>query len=167
MGRQAPASPLGDGVLSVGRVAAFLTWAGLGSIVFAAVAFNGQTAYSGSLVAIPVVGAAAVIAGGAAVPRSGAESLPGTRPFGWLGRRSYSLYLWHWPILIIAAEYAGTTSLPVAENLALVAVALGLSMATYLIVENPIRHSRLTPRKSVILGISLFCPPSSSCHWSS
>src|SRR5664279_3496629 len=54
------------------QVAALLTWAGLAAIVTSAFVFNAQTAYPGSLVAVPVVGAALIIAGGVAVPRAGA-----------------------------------------------------------------------------------------------
>ena len=53
------------------RVAAGATWLGLGAILAAAVSFNGTTAYPGSLVAIPVVGAALIIAGGVQAPRLG------------------------------------------------------------------------------------------------
>ena len=52
-----------------------------------------------------------------------------------------SLYLWHWPILIIAAEHAGH-SLSLKDNLLLLVLALGLSIASYLLIENPIRHAR-------------------------
>ena len=65
----------------------------------------------------------------------------GPSPLRWLGRLSYSLYLWHWPILIIAAEYAGKTSLPVKDNLGWDVVALAASVVTYRLVENPIRRS--------------------------
>jgi peptidoglycan/LPS O-acetylase OafA/YrhL len=137
------------------QVAAFLSWAGLAAIVVAAFAFNAQTAYPGSLVAIPVVGAALIIAGGAATPRSGAESLLGLHPFQWMGRRSYSLYLWHWPILIIAAERVDKSSLPLGQNLLLVLLALALSVVSYAIVENPIRHWRLPSKQSVATGAGL------------
>ena len=136
-------------------LASVLTWAGLAAILASAFAFGAQTAYPGSLVAIPVVGAALLIAGGAAVPASGAEALLGTRPFQWLGRRSYSLYLLHWPILIIAAERVGKTSLPVGESLLLVFVAILLAALSYRIVENPMRHWRLPSKTAVAGGISL------------
>ena len=136
-----------------GRVAGLVTWAGLAAIVYAAFAFNSLTAYPGSLVAVPVIGAGLVIAGGVAIPRSGAESLLGLGPFQWLGKRSYSLYLLHWPILVIAAERVGKTNLPLGENLALVGVALLLSMWTYVNVENRIRHWKLPSLQSFALGV--------------
>jgi hypothetical protein len=73
----------------------------------------------------------------------------------WLGKLSYSLYLWHWPILVIVAESTGRSKLPTGESLALVAVALGLSWVTFHLVENPIRHVRVPSRRSVVLGLVL------------
>ena len=123
-----------------------LTWLGVGAIAFSAVAFGADTAYPGSLVAIPVLGAALVIAGGMAAPKWAAESVLGLRPFRWVGRISYSLYLWHWPILIIAADQAGKTSLPFRDNVFWLLFALALSVGTYTLVENPIRHARVLSR---------------------
>ncbi|HEV3132989.1 MAG TPA: acyltransferase family protein [Acidimicrobiales bacterium] len=125
---------------SIGSV---LTWTGLAAIVFGSVAFDSRSPYPGALVAVPVIGTALVIAGGMTAPRQGAESLLRLPPFRWLGRISYSLYLWHWPILILAAEAAGKTSLPFRQNVVWLLVALGASMASYYVVENPIRHARL------------------------
>jgi peptidoglycan/LPS O-acetylase OafA/YrhL len=130
-------------------IAATVTWIGLAAIVLAAVVFNGQTAYPGVLVAVPVGGAALVIAGGTAGSRFGAESLLGLWPFRHLGRISYSLYLWHWPILILAAESQGQTSLSLSSSLAWLLVALGASIVTYWLVENPIRHSVWLRRRHV------------------
>ena len=90
---------------------------------------------------IPVVGAALIIAGGMTAHAVGVEALLRLSPFRWLGKLSYSLYLWHWPILIIAAEYAGKTSLSVKDNLGWDLVALIASVLTYVLVENPIRHA--------------------------
>ena len=135
-------------------VARVITWGGLGAIVLAAITFDAQKInYPGSLVAVPVLGAALIIAGGVAAPSRGAESLLGLGPVQWLGRRSYSLYLWHWPILVIAAQSARDAKLPVSENLVLLVVALGLSMLTYSVFENPIRHWKLPSRLVVGSGI--------------
>ncbi|HLM97606.1 MAG TPA: acyltransferase family protein [Acidimicrobiales bacterium] len=141
-----------------GAVAAPVTWIGLAAIAFAGVAFNSNTSYPGILVAIPVVGAAMVIAGGTANPLFGAERLLGIGPMRKLGRISYSLYLWHWPILILAAESQGQSSLPLSSNLAWLLVALLASIVTYWLVENPVRHSAWLRRRglaSVGLGAGL------------
>ena len=138
--------------------AAAMTWAGLAAIVFAAVAFGATTAYPGAPVAIPVVGAALVIAGGTAVPAQGAEVLLGRSLFGWLGRLSYSLYLWHWPILILAAESADRQSLPFHRNLVPLALALAVSMVTYYAYETPLRHLpilRTRSRNALAMGAAL------------
>jgi peptidoglycan/LPS O-acetylase OafA/YrhL len=140
------------------RLAAVMTWTGLGAILGAAFLFNAHTAYPGSWVAVPVIGAALVIAGGVAAPPSGAETVLGLNPFRYVGRISYSLYLWHWPILILAAESVGKTSLGVGENLLLVLGAGLLSAVTYRFVENPIRHARFVLRRrwaSLALGAVL------------
>ncbi len=131
-----------------------MTWLGLGAILVAAFTFTSQTAYPGSLVAIPVVGAGLVIAGGVAAPRYGVESLLRLPPCGWLGNLSYSLYLWHWPILIIAAESRGKTSLSFAQNVPFLALALLASVVSYALVENPIRHAAY-PRRWVPLALGV------------
>jgi peptidoglycan/LPS O-acetylase OafA/YrhL len=140
------------------RVAAVITWLGLGAVVAAAFVFNAHSQYPGSLVALPVVGAGLIIAGGAAAPRLGAEWLLSLAPFSWLGRLSYSIYLWHWPILVIAAESKGQTSLPASQSLWWVALSLVAAVGTYFLVENPIRHAGLFRRSrgaSIALGAGL------------
>jgi peptidoglycan/LPS O-acetylase OafA/YrhL len=134
-------------------VAAAMTWAGLAAIVVSAFAFTSTTAYPGSLVAVPVVGAALIIAGGIVVPAWGAERLLGLTPFRLGGKISYSLYLWHWPVLILAAEHYGKTQLGVGQNLLLLLLALAISVVTYLVFENPIRQMRIASRLTVALGV--------------
>jgi peptidoglycan/LPS O-acetylase OafA/YrhL len=129
-------------LLAVPRVlGSVMTWAGLVAIGFAAIEFDSHTAYPGTLVAVPVVGASLVIAGGVSTPRRAAESLLGLAPFRWFGKLSYSIYLWHWPILIVAADAAGKASLPFHQNVVWLAVALAASVITFYAVENPIRHA--------------------------
>jgi peptidoglycan/LPS O-acetylase OafA/YrhL len=137
------------------RVATLATWAGMAAIVTSACAFTASTAYPGSLVAIPVVGAGLVIAGGVVVPRRGAEALLCLRPLQWLGRRSYGLYLWHWPVLIIVADYYGKSRLPPGVNVFLVLVAMALAAGMYKIVEEPVRHLRVPSVTTVLAGAVL------------
>jgi peptidoglycan/LPS O-acetylase OafA/YrhL len=135
-----------------GQLATVMTWGGLAAILYASFHFNAFTPYPGSAVAVPVLGAGLIIAGGVAVPRHGAELLLGHKGAQWLGRRSYSLYLWHWPVLIIATEYAAKKNLSFLQNLPLVLVAVALSMATYRYLENPVRHLKVPSRPTVLVG---------------
>jgi peptidoglycan/LPS O-acetylase OafA/YrhL len=148
-----------DWILKIPRATGcIMSWTGLGAIGFAALFFNRHTTYPGAPVALPVVGAALVIAGGTTVPRWAAESVLGLAPFRWLGRLSYSLYLWHWPILILAAEAADRPSLTLAGNLPWLALALAASIVSYYLIERPIRHSRFIAAdrwRSLALGLLL------------
>ena len=143
------------------HLAALLTWLGLAVIVYSAVAFPSVTNtvfgppradYPGWRVAVPVIATALIIAGGIVVPPWGVERLIGTAPFRWLGKRSYSLYLWHWPVLIVASEWAGSASLWGLRVPAL-AVSVILTVATYRLLENPIRHRRDPSRRTVQIGL--------------
>jgi peptidoglycan/LPS O-acetylase OafA/YrhL len=121
----------------LGRLRPELGWAGLACIVAAAVGFSGSTPFPGYAALLPTIGAALVIAARA----GGASRLLSLAPMRYVGDRSYAFYLWHWPVLVIAAGYAGhALSTPV--RLALLAGAFCLSVLSYAYFENPIRHMR-------------------------
>jgi peptidoglycan/LPS O-acetylase OafA/YrhL len=139
------------------RAAALASWIGLCGILLAAFLYTSATPYPGSAAALPVISTAGVIAGGTAGFKFGAEMILRLPPFQWLGRISYSMYLWHWPLLVIPMELAGH-QLSLKDNLGWVAVALAISAITFFLIENPIRHAkrlRQSWRLSIGLGAAL------------
>jgi peptidoglycan/LPS O-acetylase OafA/YrhL len=127
-------------------------WGGLVCIGLAAALFSASTPYPGSAALLPTVGAALVIVAGIRPerPRPSAARALSLAPMRYVGDRSYALYLWHWPVLVIAADYAGH-DLSTRTRLALVGGAFALSVFTYAVFENPIRHMSWRPRKGLLL----------------
>jgi peptidoglycan/LPS O-acetylase OafA/YrhL len=134
------------------RLAAVTGWAGLAAIAGSALAFTTGTPWPGYAAVLPVLGTAAVIVAGPAAGRAGAGALLGTRPFVQVGDLSYSLYLWHWPLLVAATAQWGELS-PL-RGLAVVVGAFVPAWLTFRLVENPIRYSRAVSR-SPSLALSL------------
>ncbi len=118
-------------------------------VVFLAAHFTSGTGahyYHGGSALFAVV-VAILIAG---VLRPGpVASVLSLRPLVWIGRISYGLYLWHWPIdvwLVPSRVHVGTTTL----NLLRLAVTFAASVASYYLVERPIRERRWSPRLSAV-----------------
>ena len=123
-------------------LAAIASWVGLAVIMVASVTLTGSSRYPGALVAIPTLGAALVVAAGGAQPEWGVERMLRRKSFQFVAAISFPLYLWHWPILEIAAQSRGVTSLPVWSSILLLLFAGVLATLTYYFFENPIRHNR-------------------------
>lgn len=73
------------------------------------------------------------------------------RAIRYVGKISYALYLWHWPLLSLAVAVQGRLLTPVEATLALV-VAAGLASLTYHLVEMPIRMRRMIRNRRLLLG---------------
>ena len=87
---------------------ALMSWVGLAGILLAPLLYTSGTPFPGDAALLPVLSAALVVAGGVRPgPARGAVSLLQRPEFQLTGNLSYSLYLWHWPILVIAAEAVG------------------------------------------------------------
>jgi peptidoglycan/LPS O-acetylase OafA/YrhL len=124
--------------------------------MISALVLNSSTAYPGSAVALPVISTALLIATGCANQGTLVGRALALRPMQWIGARSYSLYLWHWPFLIIAAEYLGK-QLSATQNAGLLLLALAATAVTYRLIENPVRHARVLARHTgLTLAISAF-----------
>ena len=128
-------------------------WLGLGLIVLAAVGLDERTPYPGVAATLPVAGTALVVAAGCARPRGGVDRVLTLAPLRWGGRISYSWYLWHWPVLLLAPVVVGH-GLGLGGRLVAAALSGVLAAGTLLALENPIRFGRLrgAPGRSVLLG---------------
>jgi peptidoglycan/LPS O-acetylase OafA/YrhL len=126
--------------LPTGRCAAALAWAGAAAIAVATVTFGPATRVPGLPALLPVAGALLLIATAA-----GPAKVLALRPFQAVGRRSYALYVWHWPVLVLAAAAWGPLSTP--QALAATLASLVPALVTHRWVEEPIRRSRLHVRR--------------------
>ena len=132
---------------------ALLSWVGMAAIILAGVMFSAGTQFPGYAVLLPVLGSALVLVGGlGGAPRFGVGAILRYQPFQFVGDTSYAFYLWHWPILVIAAEYLGHPLL-VRQNLGLLVIGFAVSAFTYVTFENPIRHAKrlAVPRAALAL----------------
>ncbi len=129
--------------VATGRVATSLaagaSWVGLAGIVASVATFSETTRFPGPWALVPVVSTVCAIAGGTSA-RWAPVAMLRFAPFQWLGSRSYSAYLWHWPILIIAEPALGR-ELSVVDGLVCTAIGLGLSELSFRFVENPVRRN--------------------------
>ena len=110
-------------------------------IAWAAVTFDSGTPFPGTAALLPTVGAALVIAAATDTVRWSPRALLGWRPSQRLGDISYSVYLWHWPVVVIA-PFALGGPLGLVEKVTLVAAVLVAATLTKTFVEDPARRSR-------------------------
>ncbi|MCV7377225.1 acyltransferase [Mycobacterium alsense] len=129
-------------------------WAGLGVILLTCTRLGTTTPYPGTAASLPVLGTALVIGAGCAAPARGVGRVLGSWPIRAVGRVSYSWYLWHWPVLVLAAPLLGHP-LGLGGRLATVVISGGLAVLTLRFIENPLRFApsiRGSAARSLALG---------------
>ncbi|HET7133595.1 MAG TPA: acyltransferase family protein, partial [Gammaproteobacteria bacterium] len=122
-----------------GRAAAFGAGAlGLAAIAASVILYSPHMTFPGIAAALPCASAALLLYAGARSQGTIARLLAAA-PMSFVGRISYSLYLWHLPPLVLARIYLGR-DLRVEESLALIAAAFGMAVLSYKYVETPFRR---------------------------
>lgn len=119
-------------------------WVGLVVIGVAGLQLERSVPWPGAAALLPTVAAATVIAAGAAAGRYGPISILGSPPFVLVGGLSYSIYLWHWPVIRGVEDHAGLSGL--AKAVPATVITFALAWLSYRFVENPIRHSNILKR---------------------
>ncbi|QYH35617.1 acyltransferase family protein [Salinibacterium sp. M195] len=140
------------------RLAASFAWLGLAGILFAAATYSSSTQFPGAAALLPVLGAALLIWFGGRARMSGPLVLLHFPVVQFMGTISYSLYLVHWPLIVLLAYLR-----PVAEDrISFISVAAALcsvplAWLLFRFVEFPfIRSSTMpgrSPRRVLIVGL--------------
>ncbi len=158
LGLGAMLAVVGTRLLAVpARLAAVAGWVGLGMIVLASTILDESIAFPGLVALLPTIGAALVVISGTRPAALGPARILGTSVPRFLGRISYSLYLWHWPVLVIPAVALGAP-LTIESRIGLAVASVVLAAATQRWVEDPIRHGRLVgtlPRRNLAMAGAL------------
>jgi peptidoglycan/LPS O-acetylase OafA/YrhL len=127
---------------------------GLLTIAAVALLYSDATDFPGIAALVPVLGTAAlVVAGqGAATPTLVARGLS-WKPATTIGDWSYSIYLWHWPLIVLVRSHVGPERFAsVGIRVGVLVVALVLSWATYRFIEQPFRRGRWQrPRLAMLI----------------
>jgi len=129
-----------DPLKGTAALRAAASWAGIIMIGIAVVGFTAKTPFPGYPALLPVVGTLLVIWAGSPDAWWSPIQIGRLRPVQWIGDISYSLYLWHWPILIIAPLALGH-GLGFRYRVALLVFAGLLAWATKILVEDPFRKA--------------------------
>ena len=102
-------------------------------------------AFPGPLALLPLTGAALLILSGNSNPVS---TVLACRPMTWLGGIAYSLYLWHWPLLIVVTASGGFYRPPPVVGVCVIIASLALAHVTHVLIEEPLRQHGRRPLRT-------------------
>lgn len=127
---------------------------GLALILAPCFLYHASTPFPGLGALPPVLGTSLLILAGIATDRLPmASRLLSSRPMVAIGLISYSLYLWHWPLLVFARSISLTPPTP-AERLLIVVASLALGWASWRFVETPFRKRKLLASRAQVMAFA-------------
>ena len=119
-------------------IRATASWLGLAAIGVAAVLFTASSAFPGYIALLPVLGAVAVMWAGNVEHAWAPTAVAKFGPIQWIGELSYSIYLWHWPLIVLYPYLRGNEP-EFKGGLLILAASIVLAAATKRFVEDPVR----------------------------
>jgi peptidoglycan/LPS O-acetylase OafA/YrhL len=137
---------------------------GLAAIVSCGAFINGVAEFPGPWALVPVGATMLMILSAAnrmADPHLTSGTMPApnrllaTKPFVSLGAMAYSLYLWHWPLLIFWLAYTGETRADFLTGSVILLISGVLAWLTTRYVENPLRYKAKAKRERPVVTVPL------------
>lgn len=117
------------------RLRATAAWLGLVLLAWGVVGISEESTFPGWNALFPCLGAGLIIAYGAG---TGVGAILSRTVTVWIGRISYSLYLWHWPLIVFYGMVYGQ-KLDLRDQVAVIAGSIALAALSYRFVESPFR----------------------------
>jgi len=127
-----------------------LALTGLGLILFSVATYTHETRFPGESALLPCLGAAFILYADIRGP-TWVGRLLSLRPMIWIGLISYSLYLWHWPVLVFA-RYVLMRPLETLDKVLIFLVVMALAYLSWRFVERPFRRARNIGPKPLFIG---------------
>ena len=125
---------------------------GLGMIISTGLFLDGADQFPGPWTLIPLGGALLVVLSGHSGEPVGVTRLLLTRPFQFLGRISYALYVWHWPILVLCVYYFNVPKVSPGLGAVVIAASVVLAWLSNKLIERPLRQGKKPERNWVLLS---------------
>ncbi|CAM4066626.1 acyltransferase family protein [Helcobacillus massiliensis] len=132
-----------------------LSWVGTGLIVSCGFVLDGGALFPGPAALWPVLGIVLVLIGGQSRTKWGADRLLTTTPLQRIGDISFSLYIWHWPILILTMTALDSDNLAFWQQVAVLAASLAMGALGKALFEDRLAQARIVfpgPRRSIAVG---------------
>ncbi|MFE1166973.1 acyltransferase family protein [Nocardiopsis sp. NPDC058789] len=145
------------------RLRVFLGWFGLAALVSCGALLSVSTLFPGYVALWPTTAAVLVVLAGTTGSAHGADRLLTWKPLTELGRLSYPLYLWHWPVLVCYLEVTGRSLATPLGGLGILGASLVLAWLTHRFVEGGLDRFtrppvRRTPAWSLGIAAALIVP---------
>ena len=129
------------------------SFAGMSLIAWAVLRFTKDTTFPGLSAMLPCIGAWLIIYAGENGP-SYIKSTLSWRPLTLIGVISYSLYLWHWPLIVFSRYFSGG-DLSKAATYVIIAVSIVLAFLSFEFIEKPFRGANSTINRQHVFSLAV------------
>jgi peptidoglycan/LPS O-acetylase OafA/YrhL len=119
---------------------AALSWMGLAGIGIAATLFTGATPFPGYAALLPVIATVSVIFAGSPDIRWAPTVIFKLRPVQFIGDTSYSIYLWHWPLIVLWPTVVGDSGSKRSISITIIVLSILLGWLTKVFIEDRFRR---------------------------